>query len=222
MSWTIKQTGGGVSARRNLSLEINDQVGIALARVWAAVCWPVDGPGYLLTAGQARDGGHVYLLAEAQELDWQALVRQACQVREALGASLFLHQGGAVGEAFRDRANRLVREERCTKIEPWGEPACLNFDQAPFQDLPHYLAALASCWLKSGRLTILPGLALVIDQLKQAQSIQPREVVQSLPELFALRALLYLLAGFDAWPAPTPGSKAQALELAPADAVAGF
>jgi hypothetical protein len=214
---------------QSLCLEGRD---IALARVWAVVVWPGEGPGYFLVAGETDSSGspagspagvhkHVYLLHEASQPEWQELTRKLVQARKALSLGLILHEGGAASQAYADRANRLVSEEGLTDLEPWGQHQTLGFSQAPWLEHGRFLMGLVRDAVANSRLTLMPGLDLLLGQIKQAQSLTPAEVVKQLPELFALKALAMLLGAFDCWPLSKPQAE-QKLVLEPMDKRAGF
>lgn len=218
MNWSLKRHGADHPHPATLNLDGRE---IALARVWAGLVWPEEAAGHLLVAGQASGNGHAYLVHEVRAASWPELVRKAAEARRALGVSQYLDQGGELAKAYRDRGNRLAREEALTELEPWGERHALCFGDAPHQGTPRFLAGLAQDWLSRKRLTILPELSLTIAELKQAQGLGPGEVAARLGELPALRAVLMILAGFDSWQAESaePGQK---LWLEPMDEVAGF
>lgn len=203
---------------QTLCLEGRD---ISLGRVWAVMVWPGEGPGYLLAGGEASEGGHVYLLHEASQPEWQELTRKLVQARKALGLGLILHEGGVAAQAYADRANRLVSEEGLTDLEPWGQRQTLGFSQAPWLEHGRFLVGLVRDAVANSRLTLMPGLDLLLGQIKQAQSLAPAEVVKQLPELFALKALAMLLGAFDCWPLSKPQAE-QKLVLEPMDTRAGF
>lgn len=213
--WTLSR---GVKVPATLCLEGRD---IALGRLWAAVVWPGQGPGYLLAAGQDDQGQHVYLLHESAQPDWPELTRKLAQARAALGLGLVLHEGGAAGNAFADRANRLASDEGLTPLEAWGERQTLGFSQAPWLEHGRFLVGLLRDAVASQRLTLMPGLDLLLGQMRQAQSLAPAQVVERLEELFALKALSMLLGAFDCWRQAKPGA-GQKLELEPMDDRVGF
>lgn len=213
--WTISR---GVKLPATLCLEGRD---IALGRVWAVVVWPGQTPGYLLAGGQAQEGGHVYLVHETSQPEWPELARKLAQARKALGLGLILHEGGPAGNAYANRANRLVSEEGLTDLEPWGERQTLGFTEAPWLEHGRFLVGHMREAMANSHLTLMPGLDLLLGQIKQAQSLAPAEVVKQLPELFALKALAMLLGAFDCWPLTKPQGE-QKLALDPMDPVAGL
>ena len=217
-AWSIKRHPADHTHPATLNLDGRE---IALARVWAGLVWPEEAAGHLLVAGQASGNGHAYLVHEVRAASWPELVRKVAEARRALGVSQYLDQGGELAKAYRDRGNRLAREEALTELEPWGERHALCFTDAPHQATPRFLAGLAQDWLSRKRLTILPELSLTIAELKQAQGLGPGEVAERLAELPALRAVLMILAGFDAW-SLAPADSGQKLWLEPMDQVAGF
>ena len=171
-----------------------------LSRVWGAVVWPGLTTGYALVGAQEKTSGRIHLLAEAAERDWQELTRRLVSLGRGYTVTRWLQESGVLGNAFRDRANRLCREEMLTKPTGWGGFETLPLQSAPLQDIPQFALGQALGFIKGGQLVSGPGLELFENHLRDAAGKKAKVVVEEMPEsLFAFRALMFLLSAFDTW-----------------------
>lgn len=202
-----------------LSLVMGDET-IPVSRVWGAVIWPGAAPGYAMVGAQAKDSGRVHLVAEHQESDWQELVRRLAESSKSMLVDRWLHEGGVIGEAFRDRSNRLCREELLTKATNWGGYETLPFSVAPHIDNPTYAVGLARGFIQGGRLLTQPEMQLFNLHLKATANLKPDQVLQEMASsLTAFRAFVFLVCAFDQW--PTAASKYQPPEHRTRDKLTG-
>lgn len=176
---------------------------LAVARVWGAVIWPAEAPGYALAAAQTRDGA-MYCLAERRERDWRELVRWLASTARRLAVSRWLVAGGAACQAFCDRANRLAREEHLTPADGPGRRT-LGFAPAPHTEAPAFALGLARDLLAAGWVTVTADCAGLGDSIKGAAALPPAKVLEGLAgELLPLASLVMLAAAADAWPVRRP------------------
>lgn len=188
---------------RGLFLEAEGEKPVELSRVWGAVIWPGNHPSYALVAGQEKDGKRVHLLAELVERDWENLVRRMVELGRSMHVSRWLHEGGVMGENHRDGANRLCREEMLTRPTGWGGWETLSLINAPYRDDPRYGLGRATGMITGGRLSARPGFEVLEPQLREAAGRPYTEVLDEMPDnLFAFRALVFLLSAMDAWQIP--------------------
>lgn len=173
---------------------------LELNRVWGALVWPEEQPGYLLVGAQAKADGKLFLATEHETTDWQDLARAAAAAVKAHQVSRLLHHGGPVAEAFRERAQRLVREEGLTGFDPAGRRLSLPITDAPHPDAPMYAAGVAKAWLEASRVITAGRLPVYTSQLAAAGSLRPDGVIEAMHgELYAFRALVMLISGLDLW-----------------------
>ena len=186
--------------RQEIFLEAEGAAPAPLSRVWGAVIWPGNTKGYALVGAQEKTSMRVHLLAEAAERDWEELTRRMVDLGKSHKVSRWLHEGGGIGEAFRDRANRLCREEMLTKPTGWGGFETIPLQTAPFASDPDYALGMVSVFITHGHLVTGPGLGLFETHLREAAGKGHKEAREAMVEsLFAFRALVFLISAFDTW-----------------------